>query len=149
MFNDTLDAITDYLKRELSDTVKDVSSHPGRFTQGELSKLLLKKRAVRVSIEQSPGLNITGSGWRDARLILAVYVICGDAKESDRHRAALDITERIITLLPFNRFDTDFLMPVVGNNISADNLYSGEIDKKGMSMWGISWEQAVKNKKKA
>ena len=145
MFNDALDAVTSHLKNLLVDEAKDVESHPGRFTQDELKRLLTKKRAVRVAIEQSPSLTVTGQGFRDVTLIMAAYVICSDAKESDRHKSALSLVETILQELPFCRFGTDNLMPVNAGTVTAENLYSGEIDRKGIAMWGVSWELTVKN----
>ncbi|MTI11603.1 hypothetical protein, partial [Sansalvadorimonas verongulae] len=128
MFNDALDAVTQYLKTALAEEAKDVESHPGRFTQQELARLLTKKRAVRIAIEQSPNLNVTGQGFRDVTLIMAAYVICSDAKESDRHRGALAIVEKVLGELPYCRFGSDFLLAVNPRTVTAENLYSGEID---------------------
>ncbi|KEQ12965.1 hypothetical protein GZ77_21295 [Endozoicomonas montiporae] len=75
---------------------------------------------------------------------MAAYVICSDTSDAPRHKSALAITEAIVELLPFNRFGENNLKPVSPASISAENLYSGEIDRKGIALWGISWEQIIR-----
>ena len=143
MLNQALESITTWIGTQLTDTVSDVESHPGRFTEAELERMLLSNKAVRIAIETAPGLTITGQGIHQARLLMAAYVICGDSSGVDRHKNALEIVEQIISLLPYNRFDTTYLRSIDPKTITAENLYSGEIDNRGIAMWGVSWEQTV------
>ncbi|MGI2027794.1 hypothetical protein [Endozoicomonas acroporae] len=143
MFNEALKAITDHLEAALVNHTTDVASHPGRFTETELSRLLTARKAVRVSIENTQSVSVTGQGIQEANLLMAAFVICSDSKNEPRHESALLLTEAIIEQLPFNRFSTNYLKPVKPSSISAENLYSGEIDRKGIALWGISWEQTL------
>ncbi|WP_419534734.1 hypothetical protein [Endozoicomonas sp.] len=143
MFNEALKAITDHLEVALVNHTTDVASHPGRFTETELSRLLTARKAVRVSIENTQSVSVTGQGIQEANLLMAAFVICSDSKNEPRHESALLLTEAIIEQLPFNRFGTYYLKPVKPSSISAENLYSGEIDRKGIALWGISWEQTL------
>ncbi len=144
MFNQALQAITAHLQQQLASQTRDVTSHPGRFTETELSRLLTKKTAVRIAIENTQRITVTGQGLREARLLMAAYVICSDTTATPRNESALALTEAIVSLLPFNRFGADNLKPVEPGTISADNLYSGEVDRQGIALWGVSWEQVVK-----
>ena len=144
MFNEALETISDYLEANLADHTKDVASHPGRFSEDELSRLLTGKKAVRVAIENTQSVSVDGQGIHEAKLLMAAYVICSDTHDAPRHKSALAITEAIVELLPFNRFGLNNLKPVTPASISAENLYSGEIDRKGIALWGISWEQIIK-----
>ncbi len=143
MFNEALQSITDYLETGLVSLTTDVASHPGRFTEAELGRLLTARQAVRVAIENTQSINVNGQGIQEASLLMAAFVICSDSKAQPRHKSALALTEAIIQQLPFNRFNTDYLKPVKPTTISAENLYSGEIDRKGIALWGISWEQTL------
>ena len=143
MFKEALDAITLHFQQAMTDHTSDVSSHPGRFTEQELSRLLTAKKAVRIAIENTQSVSVTGQGIQEARLLVAAYIICSDSKNNSRHLSALDLTEAVIRELPFNRFGTNTLRPVEPKTISAENLYSGEIDRKGIALWGISWEQTL------
>lgn len=143
MFNEALKAITDYMEAALVNHTTDVASHPGRFTEAELSRLLTARKAVRVSIENTQSVSVNGQGIQEASLLMAAFVICSDSNTEPRHQSALLLTEAIIEQLPFNRFSTDYLKPVKPSSISAENLYSGEIDRKGIALWGISWEQTL------
>ncbi|MGI9276425.1 MAG: hypothetical protein ACR2PT_16470 [Endozoicomonas sp.] len=143
MFNEALSAISDQLATHLVGHTKDVASHPGRFGEEELSRLLTAKKAVRVAMENTQSVSVTGQGIQEAKVLMAAYVICSDAKNLPRHESALAITESIIEFLPFNRFGSDRLKPVLPPSIAAENLYSGEIDRKGIALWGISWEQSI------
>ena len=145
MLNDALTAITHWFADQLAVLVSDVDSHPGRFTEAELERMLLSNKAVRIAIETAPGLTINGQGIHQARLLMAAYIICGDSGGVDRHKSALEIVEHIIGLLPYNRFDTTYLRSIDPKTITAENLYSGEIDNRGIAMWGVSWEQTVTN----
>ena len=145
MFNEALEAISLHFKAALAAHTSDISSHPGRFTEQELSRLLTSKKAIRVAIENTQAVSVTGQGIQEARLLMAAYVICSDTADSPRHQNALDMMEAVIEQLPFNRFGTRYLKPVEPKSISAENLYSGEIDRKGIALWGISWEQTLRH----
>jgi len=143
MFNEALTTITDQLADHLVGQTTDVASHPGRFTEEELSRLLTARKAVRVAMENTQSVSVNGKGIQEAKVLMAAYVICSDAKNLPRHQSALAITESIIEFLPFNRFESDKLKPVLPPSIAAENLYSGEVDRKGIALWGISWEQTI------
>lgn len=143
MFNEALQTITDHLEAALVNHTTDVASHPGRFTEAELSRLLTGRKAIRVAIENTQSVSVNGQGIQEANLLMAAFVICSDTKEQPRHQSALLLTEAVMEQLPFNRFGTSYLKPVKPSSISAENLYSGEIDRKGIALWGISWEQTL------
>ena len=138
MFNQALDDITIFIGHALKAMTSDVASHPGRFTEDELSRLLTKKTVVRIAIENTQRITVTGQSLREARLLMAAYVICSDSAGLPRNENALALTEAIVSLLPFNRFGPDNLKPIEPCTISADNLYSGEIDRQGIALWGIT-----------
>jgi hypothetical protein len=144
-FLDALDAVTAGIAAVVNDTGIRVEDHPGRFTETELGRILTKKRSVRVAVEQVPTLQILGSGHFKAELLFTVFIICSDTRDQGRHRSALALAEKILKAVPHNRWQTQFLKPVLPASINADNLYSSEIDKKGIALWALSWQQGFSN----
>ncbi|MEO1082390.1 MAG: hypothetical protein AAFY29_22740 [Pseudomonadota bacterium] len=145
MFTEALDTIKDRIDARLPDV--DVDTHPGRFTEDELAKIVRKKRALRVAIEEIPGLNVQGDGVRDAEIQFAAHVICGDDRGEDRHELALSITEQVLAILAYARWDDqEKFKPVPPATIAANNLYSGELAGKAIAWWAITWTQGVHNK---
>ena len=123
----------------------DVDQHPGRFTEAELGALVLKKRAVRVAIEAVPQVQVTGPGALQAQLLLSAFVICGDTLTAPRHQAALALTDTLLAALPYQRWGVSYLTAVLPASLRADNLYSGEINGRGVALWALSWQQGFTN----
>lgn len=140
-----LTTITEAIAQALGSEI-DVQEHPGRFTEEELTKILLKPQSVRVAVEQVPKMDVEGTGLRGATLRFSAVVICADRRGSDRHQAALNIVEQLAALIPYAVWnDRARFKAVEPKNITADNLYSGDIRGKGIAMWALSWEQAIRN----
>lgn len=127
----------------LLDPLIDVASHPGRFTEGELERLILKTRAVRVGLEQITDLQTQGTGQIRAQLVLSAYVVCGDSPAAPRHLAALGLVDTLLAGIPYQRWATPWLTPALPGSLRADNLYSGEINAKGIALWALSWQQGI------
>lgn len=140
-----LDQVTAGIKSGLVGLVDDVESHPGRFTDDELGRLVRKNQCVRVAIEQTPGISVAGNGRKEFVVLFAAFIITADKKGSDRHQAALDITEKVAEILPFNRWSNEpEFMAVEPSTIAAENLYSGTIEKQGIALWAVSWTQKIR-----
>ena|GEM_PF-2612744 len=146
LFNDALDAITEQLRGTFGDEV-DVKDHPGRFTDDELGKIILRKRKnIRVAVEDIPALTVEGTGVRAAQARFIAFVLCSDGRGEDRHRAALDLVEELAKTVIYNRWDRpEMFKATTPDSITAENLYSGEISSgKGLAWWSVSWTQDIK-----
>lgn len=141
-----LTTITSSIQQKLGNDI-EVKDHPGRFTQSELNQIVLKRRAVRVALEQLETVRVEGDGIREANARFVAFVICGDARGEDRHAAALDIVEKLTGMVTYSQWDApDVFRAVPPATISVSNLYSGEIDGgKGIAWWAISWVQGIRN----
>lgn len=140
-----LTAITAAITAALDPAI-DVQEHPGRFTEEELGRIILKHRSVRVAIEDLPALTVDGTGLRGAEVQFTAVVICADRKGSDRHQAALNIVEALARLLPYQRWgQPEAFQALQPSEIVARNLYGGDIQGKGIAMWAVSWTQATRN----
>lgn len=141
--NPYLDAVTAAVKAELIGVCKDVESHPGRFTESELKRISLSRRAVRIAVEDILETRISPMKKVSYRLLMAAFVICSDRDGPDRSESAIEVVEKVISVLPRNRWNSDDYQAVLETSISAQNLYSGEIEKRGVAMWAITWNQTI------
>ena len=139
---DALTAITAGIAGLLDPKV-DVASHPGRFTEAELERLILKARAVPVGIEQVTDLQTQGPGGIRAQLVVSAYIVCGDSPAAPRHLAALGLVDSLLAGIPYQRWGTPWLTAALPASLRADNLYSGEINAKGLALWALSWQQGI------
>ena len=142
---DALTAITTGIKAQLDPAI-DVAEHPGRFTEAELGQIVLKKRAVRLAIEAVPQVTVPGPGGIQAQLLISAFVICGDSAAGQRHQVALDLVQELLVNIPHERWGTNYLRPALPVSLSVDNLYSGEIDAKGIALWTVAWQQGFQRK---
>jgi len=147
LFNDALDTVTQALDTALGNDI-EVRDHPGRFTDDEFGKILLKPRSVRVAIEQIPDVEVEGDGVRKATVRFVAFILCADTRGEDRHKAALEIVEQITGIVVYNRWGKpEQFRSVAPDTITAENLYSGEIDNgKGLAWWAVSWTQAIQRR---
>jgi hypothetical protein len=141
---DALTSITTGITQVLDPDI-DVAEHPGRFTEPELGQIVTKKRAVRVAIEALPQVNISGPGKIQAQLLMSAFVICGDSHIGPRHQVALDIVHQLLRAVPHQRWGQTYLRPALPASLSVDNLYNGEIDRRGISLWAIAWQQGYQD----
>ncbi|MGI9274485.1 MAG: phage head morphogenesis protein [Endozoicomonas sp.] len=122
----------------------------------ELSEVFTLKPQEAIEHFQSKGLSASFS-WLDmigeendaaftvAKMMdtdLLSYVDKQVDKVIDEGLTLADFRKELIPRL-HNRFGSDRLKPVLPPSIAAENLYSGEIDRKGIALWGISWEQSI------
>ena len=143
MINEFLDAVTSSVASQVSALCKDVEKHPGRFTEEELVRVATKSRAVRVAVEDILEVKVSGMGKKSYRLLMAAFIICSDKAGPDRTESAIEIAEKLISVLPRNRWDSQDYQPVLEASINAQNLYNGEINRKGVAMWAVTWHQTI------
>lgn len=145
VFNDALDTVTAEIQTALGADI-EVKDHPGRFTDKELGQILTKRKAVRVAIEDIPGIKVEGDGIRGADIRFIAFVLCADQRGEDRHRAATEIVEELAALVPFNRWGRESMFrAVTPDSVQIENLYSGEISNgKGLAWWAVSWNQTTR-----
>ena len=132
--------------RQAMPELKEVAGHPGRFDLGELQRISMRAPAVRLAILGAPRIAETSDERLRIDLSLAAFVITRDAPGLPRDEAALNIVETLMQLVSLNQWqvaeDTGFglLLP---REMRAENLYSGEVDRRGVALWGLSWRQGM------
>lgn len=122
----------------------EVKDHPGRFTERELGQIVKKRKAVRVAIEAIDTIQVQGNGQKRTQVQFNAFVMCADQPGQDRHEAALAIVETLAATLPFaNWGDAETFRAVAPATIDIQNLYSGEVEGKGIAWWAVSWTQGI------
>lgn len=137
-----LAALTDGLSAKLP-ALRACEAHPGPVTREEIARLSKRTPAVLAACVGAAGVSEAGDGRPDADLRLAAFVLAGDRGGLPRDRAALAAVEGILEWLP--RFHPGSgLISGFPQQIRAENLFSGSLDRTGVALWAVSWRQTVR-----
>jgi len=101
--------------------------------------------AMRIALLDVTEVQVSGTGARAAMATIGLFVIATDRRDNKRNAAALATVSEALEWLSFNQFGDDRLMPADPKTISAQNLYSGDLDAStGVAFWGVRWQQRIK-----
>ena len=140
--NQLLSAIKAEAESEFSDVVKSVELHGGRFALSEIKRLAKKTPALLISCLEIPATNDGAQGDNEHKLSLVIFVLTRDVPGISKDVLSVDISERLVRWVEDKEWGLDWTYPVV-ENISARNLYSNDIDKIGVSLWGVGFKQII------
>ncbi|MFD2177749.1 phage protein Gp37 [Veronia pacifica] len=118
-----------------------VDAHPGRFNLDELRRIATKLPAVRVAIMAVSKAAPVQTGERQLTVKLAAFVMTSDRRKLPKDESALAIVEALLALVPGHHWGMGKLSGA--STPKAENLFSGKVDKQGVAMWAISWEQVI------
>lgn len=118
----------------------EIFEHAGSFSPEDLNRVSAKAPACVVACLGIPKLNIVG-GEPVADVDYGIFVVTSNTIREKRDVAALNLAEKILRSLPFQHWDSKARSRP--ENISGSNMYSAALDKKGISMWSILWQQQV------
>lgn len=141
IFVDYVEAIVAAVKAALP-ALKSCESHPGRFDIKEIQNFATQTPAVRVAFLGIESIDLVNGGERDVTTQMAMFVWTREAPGLPRDVSALNIINALAELVPENRWDIDCTFDPTG--IRAQNLYSGEVAKKGLMVWALSWHQVLR-----
>lgn len=119
-----------------------VEAHGGSFTERELPLLLAKAPAILVACTRIAGLQVheDASRWQ-ATLGFALYVFGADTTTTERDVLALDTVFDLLTFLPQQRWGLPEARMIDEDRITADNLYTGQVNILRVAVWGLTWDQ--------
>jgi len=130
-------AIVDDLKAALPGVT--VTSHRGRFDNAaEIQRFALKAPQVLVACVGFKPVS-PGGGMVQLRGRWVVFVITKDAPKLERDAGALALAETIERRIEENTWGLDSLS--APTDIDARNLYAGQIDKLGVALWAVTFDQ--------
>ena len=125
--------------REELDTI-NVSEHGGAFSLDDIRRYAKKSPAAVVGCLGIPTFEIQGSVVT-AKVVYAVFCIAHDEAANKRDAAALLLAESVaVETIQNTWFKSASSSPM---NVVGTNLYSVPLDKLGVAMWAIRWEQRV------
>lgn len=141
MINDLLNAIKTAIKTALPE-LRRCDVHGGRFDLAELKRIAIQTPAVLVSLLAAPETKPKETEERDIELSIGLYVVTSDKVSLPRHLSVINIVEALLILIPINDWGLKKISEPT--DINAQNLYSGDIDKHGITLWAISFKQKVR-----
>ena len=119
-----------------------VEAHGGSFTERELPLLLSKAPAILAACTRIAGLETypNNSHWQ-ADLGFALYVFGADTVTTDRDVLALDTVFDLLTWVPHQRWSVPEAQIIDPASLTADNLYTGQVNLLRVAVWGLTWTQ--------
>lgn len=135
-------AIVDTIRTALGAGVKHVAAHSGRFSSSELGRVSAKAPAVFIAALAQSNIN-SRNGSDTATVSWAAFVVTRDFPNLPRDVSALAVVDALKHIIPENRWGLTDEAEGTPKNIQAQNLFSADIDTKGVAMWALSWQQDI------
>lgn len=142
MIIDVLNAIKAAINSALPE-LRRCEVHGGRFDLAELKRVATQTPAVFVSLLGTPLVANAGTTEQDIELNIAIYVVTSDKVQLPRSVSIINLTQAIMMLIDMNQWQLTGKRGCP-KDMSSQNLYSGDIDKNGIAMWAISFNQTVR-----
>ena len=138
---DLLTAIKTDVKGHIT-SLKACELHGGRFDRAELKRIAGRTPAIYIAALGHSRSDDPGTGERDIDLSLAAFVVTADRRGLPRIEGAINLVESLLTLIPGNRWGQSGVFGAA--QAASNNFYSGDIDKQGVALWGVSWRQTLR-----
>lgn len=118
-----------------------VETHGGRFSLDEIKRLAKKTPAVLIACLEIPALDSGAQGDNEHKLKMIAYVLTRDAAGVSKDVNSVAIVEKLLRHFKDEEWGLSWAMPA--QNFVARNLYSNNIDKVGVSLWGVGFDQTI------
>lgn len=136
-----LDFRDDYVKA-ISSTVPErltVESIGGRIDETELKRLAKKPGIYVAFIAASPGGGANErKRWYTVGMV--AFIVAKDNRGVKRADFAISIVDDLVASLDQDSYKLGAGRP---QQISAVNLFDDQIDKIGLALWSVSWQQKI------
>lgn len=114
-----------------------LDSHPGRFDEGEIRRLMQHTPAILTSL-----MGISDNDVEDESNIDFVSWVLYRADNKDRlYDGALSLVSALIGIIKNINTPVSF---GGGTHINAECLYSGSLDKINATLWAVRWKLNVR-----
>ena len=139
MLADLPDKVLERLKASLPKAAASCDSITGALTLDYARELSKRRNGIVFSITNINRVTPVAGGGLMLELALAVYVYAGNLAHV---KAAENVLNNVSTMI-ICIYDNDWGLDDCDDprNISALPLFAGELDKKKLALWGISWAQ--------
>ena len=136
--NDILQAIAVHIKTQIT-ALQACETHGGRFDINELMRVSARSPGLFLSVVKIDDIKRQHGTWQ-AAVTIGAFTIARDTPGADRSVLGLALVQALAQVLPENTWAIDEAI-TTPQSINAQNLYSGGLDKKGVSLWGTTWRQ--------
>lgn len=118
-----------------------VQSHAGRFDATELQRIAAQTPAVHLACLNLTDLD-TGTDGISATITWGAFITVKDKPGTPRDVGALAIVNTLAIYVSGQRWNLD-QSEGIPQRITANNLYAAHIDKMGIAMWAVTWQQQM------
>ena len=132
-------SIVDRLQSALGGAAR-AKAHGGRFSLAELKRHAVQGPAVLVACLGVVKLTPAAAGV-EALCAWGAFVVCADKPLLPRDAAALGLVSAMLPLVPGQTWERDDVDQP--RQVRADNLYTSELDKEGVALWALTWQQEI------
>lgn len=123
-------------------SLREVKAHDGRFDLAELKRWAAVAPCVRVAALAVPRFGMQG---RQPYAVVrwGAFLVCAGAPATPLSRGAQALTyaAELMSLIPGRVWSLSGAQAPDG--MSAQNLFSAEIDRHGVSLWAFQWTQQI------
>ena len=143
----TVDLIRDAFTRQ---ELATVDRYGGEFSAAEIDRLSFSCPAVLVTVLgwQPPGDRSRLRGKHARAIRMAAFVVTKHARRDERMAEAMTLAGRLSVLLrnwvPANTLP--ITAAALNEAPTAENLYGAAIDKQGLALWLLTWDQDAEPK---
>ena len=133
-------AIVEMIDAEIP-ALKTCEAHPGRFDLAEIKRVAANAPAVFIAA-LATGQHDNSTGDVQAPVSFAAFIVTKEKPDKTRDSQVLEIVNALLVLTTDNSWGS---ADVVENPVSirSQNMYSASIDKQGIAMWAITWQQKI------
>lgn len=115
--------------------------HGGRFDAAELKRVSTKAPAVFVAVLGYRDLAYA-NGLYQANVAWGAFVVARDRRGVHRDLVATAVMDRLALIVPEQTWSTDACLGTP-QAVRGDNLFSSGVDKLGVAMWAMTWQQTM------
>lgn len=147
------DRIVAELSRRMT-TIRSVEAHGGTFDMDEVKRFALAAPAVRVAMLGIGRISRYGTGELLAPVNFAAVCVARDEAKAGvgvipKDIGCAAIAAQATLIVDGNRWGWAASgdgpgMVGVPEELQAENLYSGQIDKTGVALWQVTWTQVIR-----
>lgn len=123
--------------------LKTSQIHAGRVTLDEVKRIMTKLPAVLVSILKINSSEQLETGEKEQTFLMSAFVVTRDTRKLSKDESGLNIASALTEYIPETTWSQVGKGVNPAKRVRGDNLYSGKVDKYGVALWGVAWEQSI------
>lgn len=122
--------------------LREVTAHDGRFDLDEVRRWAAKAPSVRVAVLGAPTFGAQGR-QPYAEVRFGAFLLCAGVPTAATRRGdeALAYVDQLCALIATNDWGLSTTQAPIG--MSAQNMFTAQLDKLGIAMWAFTWRQHV------